>query len=473
MADTKLNYTLSLKDLFSKGMDRLFNKTKKLDGGMNRLNSSIRTFQNLATGGIIGAGLITFGKSVIDSLKNYEYFTAAIKTMLNGDALAAAALQGQLIQLAKTTPFSLNDVQDASKQLLAYGFKAGDLVKQMRLLGDASAGVGAPLGDIAYLYGTLKTSGRVMQVDLRQFAGRGIPIYEELAKVMGVNVQKVNQLVHEGKIGFKDVQKAFENMTAEGGHFFNLMNDQSKTIGGKLSNLGDVWEQLKVNIGRSQTGILSSTVNWVGEMVARLNDVVAASNRMDSVFKAAGKTVDELTFSKGEIFSDLVHDLLNPGGVLGTSKKNKMEMFDRSIQNMYVKPSGRDAVQAQGSLAEVLRLRSSFSKAFANKEIDKTEYERSYALLENAKKEILGNIKLFGTKENPLAKDPGTAAKEEAKGTDVTSARPQNLYITINDGLVHNMTIHTTTIKETASRVREEVGKVLLEAVNDVNNLGK
>ena len=32
-------------------------------------------------------------------------------------------------------------------------------------------------------------------MDIRQFAGRGIPIYEELAKVMGVAKNEINDLV--------------------------------------------------------------------------------------------------------------------------------------------------------------------------------------------------------------------------------------------------------------------------------------
>ena len=69
-------------------------------------------------------------------------------------------------------------------------------------------------------------------------------------------------MVSAGKIGFKDVEGAFKDMTKEGGQFFNLMDDQSKTVGGRLSNLSDSWEQLKVNIGKSQSGILSGTVTF-------------------------------------------------------------------------------------------------------------------------------------------------------------------------------------------------------------------
>jgi len=205
--------------------------------------------------------------------------------MLQGNEGATKALEDQLITLAKTTPFELTEVQTATKQLMAYGFKAGDVVETIRTLGDVSSGIGAPLGDIAYLYGTLKTSGRVTLMDLRQFAGRGVPIYEVLAKRLNTTTAAINGLASAGKIGFRDIEGAFKDMTSAGGQFFNLMDAQSKTVGGQLSNMADGWEQLKVKIGQSQTGILSTTISWVNDMLNSLNDGLDASNLMDTAFK--------------------------------------------------------------------------------------------------------------------------------------------------------------------------------------------
>ena len=161
MASNNLEYTLRLKDLFSKTMQGAANQVKGLDGKMSKLKQSMSGLGTMVAVAFSVGAVVSFGKAVIDSLKNYEYFHASLKTMLHGNTLAANALEGQLINLAKTTPFELTEVQQATKQLLAYGFKAGDVVQTMRTLGDVSSGIGAPLGDIAYLYGTLKTSGPV------------------------------------------------------------------------------------------------------------------------------------------------------------------------------------------------------------------------------------------------------------------------------------------------------------------------
>jgi tape measure domain-containing protein len=468
--DKNLEYKLSLKDLFSKTMNNAANSTSKMDSKMSSLNSKIA---NTLGGVALGSGVVSFGKAVVDSLKNYEYFSASLKTMLNGDANAAKALQGQLVQLAKTTPFQLTEVQDATKQLMAYGFKAGDVIKTMRTLGDVSSGIGAPLGDIAYLYGTLKTSGRVTLMDLRQFAGRGIPIYETLAKRLKTTSSAIGKMATDGKISFKDIENAFSDMTKEGGQFFNLMADQSKTVGGRLSNMADTWEQIKVNIGKSQTGLIGSTISWADSMLGKINDVILGANRMDEAFKKSGaKGFSMLENFNNWLFAGSTNNYINKQF---TGGKGKMEMLERSTQNMYVKPSGRDKLSALQSDAQLKSLKSSYGKAFANKEIDKNEYQRSMGIFDLALEEIAGNLKNFNSKEKLSTNSGGNSnldnnsIKSLGTGTEVTGNRPQSITVVVNDGLVKEMNINTTNMTEGSQKVKELVSKALLESLNDVN----
>ena len=87
--------------------------------------------------------------------------------------------------------------------------------------------------------------------DLNQFLGRGIPLTAELAKQFGVTESKVKGLVEEGKVGFPEVEKAIIAMTSEGGKFGGLMEAQSKSITGQISNLEDSIEQMFNAIGKS------------------------------------------------------------------------------------------------------------------------------------------------------------------------------------------------------------------------------
>ena len=282
--DNNLNYRLTLKDSFSKGIQGASDKVKGLDGNMNKLESTMTKVGGTLAGFFALGKIKDFGLAIVDSLKNYESFSASLRTLMYGDALASKALEKQLVSLAARTPFSLTDVQDGTKQLLAYGFSAGKVVENMEMLGDISSAVGKPLNEIVYLYGTLRTQGRAFTKDINQFTTAGINLLPQLAKQFGVADSQVMKLVEDGKVGFKDVETAFKTMTSAGGQFFNMMAVQSKTVGGQLSNLGDNWEQLKVNIGKSQSGIISGVVNWSNILVGEMTRVMAQANRMEEAF---------------------------------------------------------------------------------------------------------------------------------------------------------------------------------------------
>jgi hypothetical protein len=79
-------------------------------------------------------------------------------------------------------------------------------------------------------------------MELRQFTEAGVPLLDQLAKQMGITAGEVQKLVSEGKIGFGDVQQALVALTSEGGRFNNLMQNQSQTLNGMISNLKDAWD---------------------------------------------------------------------------------------------------------------------------------------------------------------------------------------------------------------------------------------
>ena len=181
-------------------VDSITREGKELDDMFKRLAGTVAT---------IGAGLSASAltKQIFDIRSEFQQLEVAFSTMLKSEEKAHKLMQ-DATEFAATTPFDLKGVAAGIKQNLAYGASVDTVIDEMRMLGDVAAGVGAPLNDLVYLYGTLRTSGRVATIDIRQFAGRGIPIYEELAKVLGVAKNEVAGLVTAGKVGFADIEKA-------------------------------------------------------------------------------------------------------------------------------------------------------------------------------------------------------------------------------------------------------------------------
>lgn len=219
----------------------------------------------------------------------FQQLEIAFRTMLHSGEKAKGLME-ELVHFAAVTPFNLTDVGQGAKQLLAYGTAADRITTELEMLGNVASGVSVPLGDLIYLYGTLRSQGRASTVDIRQFAGRGIPIYEELAKVLNVSVGEVNTLVEAGRVGFPEVEKAFQNMTNKGGTFFNLMKDQSKSVTGQISNLMDNIDTKFNELGKSNDAFITAGINGANYLVdhyQEIGDALAALVVMYGVHKTA------------------------------------------------------------------------------------------------------------------------------------------------------------------------------------------
>lgn len=215
-------------------------------------------------------GLAFGAKELVQNLVKirgeFQQLDVAFRTML-GSAEKADALMSQLVRTAATTPFDLQGVAQGAKQLLAYGIAAEDVNDTLVRCGDVAAGLSIPLNDLVYLYGTTMTQGRMFTQDLRQFQGRGIPIAEELAKVLGTTTDKLGDMVTAGRVTSDVFQQAFNNMTSAGSRFGGLMDEQSKTITGQISNIEDAIDVMFNKLGQQSEGIINTTLSGVSYIV--------------------------------------------------------------------------------------------------------------------------------------------------------------------------------------------------------------
>lgn len=280
---------------------------ESLQQGLQRSRESFRSLGESANaelqsmdGFMAKAAQTAAGLFAVDKIKDfvsqlalvrgeYQQLEIAFETML-GSKSQADALMAQLINTAATTPFEMKEIAESAKMLLAYGMAADEVNGTLIRLGDIAAGLSIPIKDLAFLYGTTMVQGRLYTQDLNQFLGRGIPLADELAKQFGKNKSEVKKLVEEGKIGFPEVQKAIEALTGEGSKFGGLMEAQSKTISGQISNIEDAWEQMVNEIGKSQEGNISGALDITGKLIENwrtVGKVVLSVVAIYGAYKAA------------------------------------------------------------------------------------------------------------------------------------------------------------------------------------------
>lgn len=305
----------------------------KLDSSFSRMG------RNLSAAAAV-TGLGALAREVVKVRGEFQQLEVAFKTML-GSKEKADLLMNQAVELAAKTPFTLQDVATGAKQMIAYGFAAENVISQIKMLGDIASGVSTDLSGLVYLYGTLKTSGRVTIIDLQQFAGRGVPIFEQLSLQLGVTTAEIRGLVSAGKIGFPQIEKAFQSMTSSGGMFFNLMEEQSRTVTGRISNLQDSWSRMLNEIGQNSDGAINTTISSLQYLVDNYEQVgkiilelvatygaykaavisIAVLNKAAITFEqikavaALNKAFGSLTFAtKGQVVAQATLNALNPAG---------------------------------------------------------------------------------------------------------------------------------------------------------------
>ena len=290
--------------------------------------SNIQNSMNIAIG---GWSIGKFVNQMMQVRGQFQQTEMAFKTMLQSEE-KADALMKQMIRTAAITPFGVEDVTEGAKQLLAFNVAAEDVNKTLIGLGDVAAGMGLNLKDLVMLYGTTIAKGKMDTMDLYQFLNRGIPIADEIAKVMGLDVtnaiKEVQKQIKAGKVTSDVFIQAMQSMTAEGSKFGGLMEAQSKTITGQISNIKDAIEQMFNELGKSQEGVINTGLGVVSTLVENwetvgkvLMTVVAAYG----AYKAAVITM--IAISKAQVAWESAKAFLSLAKSI-TTAKDAMALFN-------------------------------------------------------------------------------------------------------------------------------------------------
>ena len=227
-------------------------RTEKLDKGLSRSQAALRELQNSIAG--VAAAYVGFSaaKSLVsDSISlaaEAEQSAVAFRVLLK-DADAATKMLRDLKQFSASTPFQFPEIRESGQMLLAFGYSASEVTKQLEVLGNIAAGTNTPITQLAELMGKNRVQQIINTEDLNQLGGRGINVLGALAKRFQVTTTEVRKLASEGKISFADLQYAMEELSNK--DFAGLMVEQSATLNGQFSTLMDTIGEIKTELGTS------------------------------------------------------------------------------------------------------------------------------------------------------------------------------------------------------------------------------
>ena len=248
-------------------------EAKKFDDNLKKVDKSAKDagatgaksfmdFKNVIAGISLVAviqQLGQLGKKIFDLGVQQEQLNIAFTTFL-GSAEKAKKLMAELTKFSIITPFTPDQVNRAAKTLLAFGTQAKDIIPTLKMLGDVSSGTGKDLAEMAVIFGQIQSTGRLMGQDLLQLINAGFNPLQIISEKTGKSVRVLKEEMEKGLISFDMVKQAFKDATSEGGLFFNLMEKQSQTVGGKLSTISGNLDEVMKAVFASNTGIIKSFV---------------------------------------------------------------------------------------------------------------------------------------------------------------------------------------------------------------------
>ena len=286
MADRTTTITLSVRDQFSGPLRNLASqlnqvesagkKTGQAFGGIGNILGTIGLGVSLAG---ITAGVIELGKESIKLAMDFQQTTVAFTT-LTGSAQNAQKHLDELRAFAAKTPFQFNDLTEASKRMMAFGFATKDVIPIMTAIGDATSALGSGtegINRITTALGQMQLAGKVNARDMLQLTQAGVKGWQYLAESMGLTTAEVMKLSEKGLLpADKAIQAILAGMEKD---FGGMMAEQSKTAGGAVTNLSDAWERLNTEIGKGSTGPIHDFSVAMGNNINTSAALMEAFNR--------------------------------------------------------------------------------------------------------------------------------------------------------------------------------------------------
>jgi hypothetical protein len=507
-------------------VDKLNNKVNKAKTNFGGLGSAFAR-----VGGAVALGALA--KQVVTLGVNMEQTRVSFTTFLGGTeeaAQGAERLIAQLNEFANVTPFTNDQVIKASRTLLAFGFTADELQPTLKMLGDVSAGTGKDLSELGVIFGQIKGAGRLMGQDLLQLINAGFNPLQVMSEKTGQSMSSLKDQMSKGAISFEMVQDAFKAATSEGGLFNDMMAKQSKTVGGQISTLIGKLQLLGIKVGEAllpviemftklatllveneellktlgvvvgiaaaafvvyKVAALAATASTIGfsGAVLKLNAIIAA-NPIGAIVTAIaalvaiivviirhynkwGAAVSFLLGPLGMLINIVqafrrnwedVKKAFSEGGFLEGLKKIGAVLLDsllmpiQQLLELVSRIPGLSGIAGKGA-EKILALRERLGVRTAGEEAATTA-EDSLTSKAGTGGAVSGGAVVGG--------GAGSGGALGAKVSEVKANAPKVFNINI-EKLVEALNVNTTNLRDTSTRIKDEVEKALLTAITDAS----
>lgn len=214
-----------------------------------------------ALGGLI-SGLKNVAAQSINNYAHFESMQKGLETFFQSAEKGKSKFE-ELRKLSNETTFGVDELANAFTQMANVGANVDTINDKLVMIGNISGGDKNKFADLVSIYSKILSVGKAGSEQIQQLAMRGVPIYDTLKKI-GV----------QGKATGEQITQAFQEMTKEGGQFYNAMNNINDTIEGKQGFISDYFKEMTVNLAEVSgvADIYKSVLDTLKEALGNVSD---------------------------------------------------------------------------------------------------------------------------------------------------------------------------------------------------------
>ena len=253
----------------SKELDKARRKTRQLGDeakesgrGFGGMAKEAKKFVKVLAAAEVTKFFVKQGKEAVNAAAQIESYQATLETML-GSTDAARDRMEEYKDIAKITPFGLEDVVEGGNQLQAIGRYSR---QNLEMLGDLAAASNKPMEQVMNAYAKLATGQK----------GEASRMFQDLLisrndwiEATGKGVSKSGELL----ASTEEMMAALPKIMQSKG-FFGMMAKQAEAANGKFSNLEDSVFSLRAALGERMMPTVKNVVGGLTRMVNSMERAV-------------------------------------------------------------------------------------------------------------------------------------------------------------------------------------------------------
>jgi tape measure domain-containing protein len=225
--------------------------------------------------------LLGIGAAAVKSAADLEKMETSFIS-LTGGAKQAADMMANLNEFTAKTPFQIEGVANAARQLIASGTEVSQVNDQLQFLGDIAATSGVSIEEIAAIFAKVNAKGKVELENLNQLAERGIPIFKALADATGLPADELGA----GAVSVEEFNRTLSGFAKEGGFAAGAMERLSETAAGKFSTALDNLKLAGAELAKSLMPALKDILDGIVKLAQRFTGLSDETKKNVLIFAA-------------------------------------------------------------------------------------------------------------------------------------------------------------------------------------------